>query len=371
MSAVLEAPKPQIFEPPNFFDHRVVGADVKRWIFFAGDLIVPERKVEIDWLATGGEEIASPCLHRYGRGFVPRGRPAILEMGGEPIPMQHLGDLQATAWAGIPLNEDAVKNRFALVPVWPGDALKVIRMYAMKDGRKGIDEITALQGKSWDECHTPEGDGILDVVLRAQFGENLEIGKTLRELESQIANAKVNDSRIDYGLYKSEALRMCEDFRNWAIKRINADNALVKTPATPIVIDDVGQRGGWAYFYPPVTELLIYQLEVTRQDQPLQEMAKMVREVSANQQSQGMSAADFDALDRRFEEKLEARMAQAQAKLESENAELRRQLAEAQAKTEEVQTYTCEHCGDEMKLSVKGLHIGRHCKVLHPKTEQE
>ena len=194
MSAALEAPKPQIFDAVNYFDRRVVGSNVKRWVWFALDLIVPERKAEIEWLRVGGEETTSPCLQRYGRGFVPRGLSSLLEVGGEPIPMRHLGDLQAVAWQGLPLNENAIKNNIGFVPVYPGDGLRVLRRYSMNDGgvRKGLDEDTALQGKEWEECHTPDGDGILDVIERAMFGDGME--PTLKGLEDQIRFAQISDS---------------------------------------------------------------------------------------------------------------------------------------------------------------------------------
>jgi hypothetical protein len=333
MSAVLEQPKPEIFESVNYFDRRVVGANVKRWVFFPGDLIVPQRKSEISWLQVGGEETSCPCLQRYGRGFVPRGRAALLELGGEPIPMRHLGDLQSVAWTGIPLNEDAVKNRFGFVPVYPGDGLKTLRRYALNDGgmRKGMDEATALQGKEWEECHTPENDGILDVIERAQFGDG--IAKTLSGLEDQIRFAQVSDSRIDYGKFKSEALRMCDEFRNWASFKINFTHGLLKVGSVTIGNDAVGSTGGWSYSYPPVVEMLLEQLGVPRQDQPLQEMAKMVAQVSAQPaQSQGLSAADMELFERRMDE----RLAKAREVDAARIAELEAQLtppAEAEVKT--------------------------------------
>jgi hypothetical protein len=357
MSAALEQVKPEIFDSVGFFDTRVVGANVTRWVFFPGDLIVPERKAEISWLQTGGEETPNPCLQRYGRGFVPRGRAAILELGGEPIPMQHLGDLQAVAWQGIPLNPEAVKNKFGFVPVYPGDGLRILRRYSMNPIRKGMDELTVLQGKSWEECHTPNGDGILDVIEGEMFGDGME--KTLRGLEAQISAAAINDSRVDIGKYKAEALRMCGEFRNWATRMISVEHGLLKT-------GHVGEwQGGWSYAYSPIVEMLIEALEMERQDQPMQAMSKMVAQFASNQnapQSQGMSAADMDIFERRMDEKLAAARAADAARI----AELEAQVA---AQPTEAAMFTCEACGEEMKTTSKGLHVGRHCKVLHPKTE--
>src|SRR5262249_13847940 len=182
MSAVLER-KPEVFESVNYFDKRRLTNAAKRWVWFPLDVIVPERKSELSWLVVGGEETSCPCLQKYGRGFVPRGRAAILEMGGEPIPLAHMGELQTSAWEGG-LGDN--RHRFAYVPVYPGDGLRLLKRYAMNDGgmRKGMDELEILQGKEWEECHTPQEDGILDVVERAQFGDGM--AKTLRELEDQI-----------------------------------------------------------------------------------------------------------------------------------------------------------------------------------------
>lgn len=331
MNAVIdERPKPQVFEAVNYFDKRVVGANVTRWVWFPGDLIVPERKAEIDWLAVGGEETTSPCLQRYGRGFVPRGLSALLELGGEPIPMRHLGDLQSVAWQGLPLNENAVKNNFGFVPVYPGDGLRVLRRYSMNDGgmRKGLDEDTTLQGKEWDECHNEAGDGILDVIERAMFGDGME--KTLSGLEDQVRHAQVDDNRIDLGRMKADRLRMCEEFRNWATRKVTYEHGLIKSGTIAITADAVGSRGGHSYSYSPMCEMLLEQLGIPRQDQPLQEMARMIGALPQPVQ-QGLSATDMELIQRnmaqQFDSQIESRLAQARladtekiAKLEAELA---------------------------------------------------
>jgi len=375
MSAVLDQPKPEIFNAVDYFDRRVVGANVKRWIFFPGDLIVPQRKAEISWLQVGGEETSSPCLQRYGRGFVPRGLAALLELGGEPIPMRHLGDLQAVAWTGIPLNEDAVKNNFGFVPVYPGDGLRVLKRYSMNDGgmRKGMDEVTALQGKEWEECHSADNTGILDVIEYAQFGDGMS--KTLRGLEDQIRFADVRDSRIDYGRMRDEQLKMCDEFRNWGSFKVNFTHGLLKVGSVAIGNDAVGATGGWSYFYPPVVEMLLEQLEIPRQDQPLQEMAKMVAQVSERPatQSAGLSAADMELFERRMDERLAKarevdaqRIAELEKKLEaSDGYRFNGENSDTAA-----QRFICDACGSEFDTANGlGMHRNRWCEVLHPKKD--
>lgn len=344
MSQVLER-KPEVFPSVNYFDTRRVTNAAKRWVFFALDVIQPDRKAELSWLAVGGEESSCPCLQKYGRGFVPRGLPALLEMGGEPIPMQHMGELQATAWQGGLPNE---KQVFGYVPVYPGDGLRLLKKYSSV-GRKGLDELPALEGKEWEECHTPIGDGILDVVELAQYGDGM--AKTLKGLEEQIRYAKVNDPRIDYPKLMEQELKLCEDSRNWATRLISVEHGLLK-------LGHIGEwQGGHSYTYSPVCEMLIEQLELKRQDQPIQEMADMVSQIIAKTSvspQAGMSAADFDFL-----------MDQKLAKVrEADAAEIARLNALLEAKTAEV--FKCEECGQEAG-SLAGLKA--HQRARHSTEE--
>ncbi len=349
MSAVLER-KPEVFESVNYFDKRRLTNAAKRWVFFALDVIQPERKQELSWLAVGGEESSCPCLMKYGRGFVPRGRAAILEMGGEPIPMRHMGDLSAVAWQGLPSDNHTTSHNFGFVPVYPGDGLRLLKKYSSV-GRKGLDELTALEGKEWEECHTPIEDGILDVVEQAQFGDGMS--KTLRGLEEQIKFAKVNDSRIDYGKLSEEQLKLCEDSRNWATRLISIEHGLLK-------LGHVGEwQGGHSYAYSPVIEMLIEQLELKRQDQPIQEMADMVSQIIAKTSPQGggMSAADFDFL-------MDQKLAKVREVDAAKIAELEAKLA---AKDAEV--FICD-CGKEA-ASLAGLKAHqRACEVFNKPTEE-
>lgn len=377
---VLEQPKPEVFQPVKYFDQRKQHVLSPRWVGYPGDLIVPERKAEISWLEAGGEETPSPCLQRYGRGFVPRGRPAILELGGDPIPMAHLGELQSVAWQGISLDEQAFKNKMGFIPVFPGDGLRVLLRYARNPVRKGMDELTTLAGKEWLECHnevngcpnghftsepgtpfqTPkecptckepwvilvEGTGILDVAHRAMFSDGME--STLRGLEDQIRHAVLTDSRLNNGKYKEEWLKLCSDYRNWGMREISIAHGLLKT-------GHVGEwQGGWSYAYAPITEMLMAQLEVTRQDQPMHEMSKLIAQIIPQQaQPAEVSALTMEL----FERKMEERLAKARAEWEAEQA----------ARTSDVprETFNCSGCGQEAASKAGLLAHERHCKALN------
>ena len=357
MSAVLEQPRPEVFTPAQYYDKRTVTAVDPRWVWFPGDLIVPERKAEISWLKIGGEETVSPCLQRYGRGFVPRGYAAILETGGDPLPRRLLGDLGTAAWYGITQAGRSTKDDMGLIPVFPGDGLRVLQRYARNPIRKGLDELEVLASRSWDECHNDEGTGILDVIERAQFSDGQE--PTLKGLEDQIRHAVVTDTRIDYGEMRDQQLKMCEDFRHWAGRAIAVEHGLLKIghiPVTAVPNLPEGSIGGWSYMYSPVVEMLIAQLGITRQDEPMHEMAKLVAQM-APQPSTGMSAADLDLI----EQRMEARLAKAR------EADAKR-IAELEAKLNEVsrETFTCDGCGQEAASKAGKLAHERHCKVLNP-----
>jgi hypothetical protein len=279
--------------------------------------------------------------------------------------MRHLGDLQAVAWQGLPLNDSVKNNNFGFVPVYPGDGLRVLRRYSLNDGgiRKGMDELTALQGKSWDECHAPEGDGILDVLERSMFGDGMS--PTLGGLEDQIRHAEVPGLPIDLGLYKADALRMCGEFRNWASRKVTYEHGLLKSGTIAIATDAVGAVGGHSYSYSPITEMLLQQLDIPRQDQPLNELAKMFGSLPAPVQP-GMTAADMDLWERKMDEKL----AQAREVDKAHIAELEARLA-ANAEDENAATdkIVCSECGREFK---KAVHLTTHqpyCKGQS--TEQE
>jgi len=366
MSQVLEAPKPEVFTPVTYYNQRQKDVTTPRWVGFPGDLIVPERKAEISWLKVGGEETPSSCLQRYGRGFVPRGRAAILELGGEPIPMRHLGELQSVAWQGVSLADEQVKNKFGFVPVFPGDGLRVLKRYSMNPVRKGLDEITSLEGKSWEECHDQDGTGILDFIETAMFGDGME--PTLRGFEDQIRHAVINDSRIDGGKYKSEWLTLCSDYRNWGMRLITIENGLLTLGSIPVIQTPTGQQGGWAYAYSPICKMVMQQLEATPQDQPMHEMSKLIEKMVLGQSQSGMSAADLDLI----EQRMEARLAQAREADARRIRELEAQINSASGEPIHPdvsrETFICDNegCGKESPTLAGKMAHQRFCKAANP-----
>lgn len=329
---MLQTARPPIQPSVEFFDTKTVGRETFRWLFFPGDVIADRRKKEIGgWLAWGGEETNSACLQKFFRGFIPRGIPALLETGADLMPEEQLRNLGGEIWSGMKLNDELVKNRLSYVPIYPFDARNSIIAKANNEdaGRKGIVELTPLVGKSWLECHTLDGSGLLDVIEGAFYGDGVE--PTLRGLEDQIRYGKANVP-IDLGALKAEMLSACDDFRGWGLAKLGLEHANLAQGTHP---------AGHVFRYSPLGELLLVQLEVQRQDQPFAELAKLNKDIGetvkvAIEGRGGMSASDLDLLERRFEDRIEERLAAAR-KVDAER------IAELEARLEAKESEKKEH----------------------------
>jgi hypothetical protein len=255
---------PQVSPDIRFYDAKTVGRELNRWVFFPGDVIVKRRKDEVNWLASGGDEINTPCLLRYGRGFLPRGFISPLEMGAEFIAKDALPP-GITAQTGIEVDGVAIESHLVQIPVYPGDALINITMKSMNDmgRRRGLVEVESLKGKKWSECRSfnPSAEkGYLDLLDEAYFGDGRE--PTLRGLEAQIkAGSRLfPESEMD----AERMLVACSEFRDWALNKIEAEHTRLRATPAP---------GTEAPTYSPLGELLLVQLEIERIDQPMASLA--------------------------------------------------------------------------------------------------
>jgi len=256
---------PQVSPDVRFFDARTVGRELNRWLFLGLDLITKRRKDEIEWLGAGGDELNTPCLFRYGRGYLPRGFISPLELGAEFIAKDALPP-GVESQSGIEINGVAIQSHLVQIPIYPGDALSNLMMKSMNDQgrRRGLIEIESLKGKKWSECRSfnPNEKGYLDVLDEVYFGDGRE--PTLRGLEDQIrqgAKAFPESARD-----AEQMLVGCSQSRDWGLNKLEAEHARLKATPTP---------GSEAPTYSPLGELLLVQLEVPRQDQPLREMASL------------------------------------------------------------------------------------------------
>jgi len=265
---------PQVSPDIRFVDSRTAGRELNRWIVFPGDIIIQRRKWEMDWLRAGGEELNSPCLLRYGRGYLPRGFITPLEMGVEFFPVDNLppGVNYSTGLEldGVPLEQKRPTEagyrspNLAQIPVYPGDALSNIMAAAMNDQgrRRGIVEISSLKGKEWKELRSfnPGEKGFLDVLDEVYFGDGRE--PTLKGLEDQITQGKTTFP--ESAEIADQMLRACFEFRDWAMSKLDQEHTALRATPSP------GQEPAK---YSPLAELLLVQLEVERMDQPMKSLA--------------------------------------------------------------------------------------------------
>ncbi len=255
---------PQVSPDIRFYDARTVGRELNRWLFYPGDVIIKRRKDEIDWLAAGGDEVNTPCLIRYGRGYLPRAFITPLELGAEFISPDALPP-GVNAQTGIEVNGVTIQSNLVQIPVYPGDALTNIIMKSVNDQgrRRGIVEITSLKGKKWSDCRSfdPNEQGYLDVLDRAYFGDGREY--TLRGLEEQIKQGAraFPESAPD----ANQMLQACMEFRDWGLNRLEQEHTRLRATPTP---------GSEAPTYSPLAELLLVQLEVERIDHPMASLAQ-------------------------------------------------------------------------------------------------
>jgi hypothetical protein len=335
-------PRPVIQQSVQYFDVKKVGRETKRWICFAGDLIVPARKLQIDWLKPGGEETNSGCLQKYGRGFIPRGLSSLMEMGADLMPEEHLRNVGGEVWQGMALNEEIIKNRLSYVPIYPGDGLNNLLNRSQNDeaGRKGLVENKSLMGKEWDQCHNPMGTGILDVIERAAFGDDFIIPPTLKELKDRILSVRANVP-VDLGQYKEEWKQSCGEFELWASVKIGVEHTLLRQGSIP-VMNPTGagmiSSGGHTYSYSPLAELLMVQLGIQRQDQlnaqlSNREIAEAIKTAIEGRPS-GVSLEDMLAMRRDFESSIESKLATAREADQRQIVELKAQLAQSKAEAE-------------------------------------
>lgn len=324
---IRDIPRPVIQPSVQYFDTKRVGRETKRWVFFAGDLIVPRRKQEIDWLRPGGEETNSGCLQKYGRGFIPRGLASLMEMGADLMPEEQLRNLGGEAWSGMSLNDELIKSRLAYVPIFPGDGLNNLLNRAQNDeaGKKGIVELTYLAGKEWEECHNPQGTGILDLAERAIYGDNLIVPPTLKGLETQIRQANIPTD------LKEGKLQSCHEFGLWASVRIGIEHTLLRQGT---------HKEGHVYAYSPLGELLLVQLDIQRQDQPFAELAKLNKDigeavkVAIEGKPNGISLEDMQMMKSLFEDSIDSKLAAARKADQERIAELEAKLAAKESPAE-------------------------------------
>lgn len=251
----------------------VVAREATRYLFLSGDVIAPRRKQERKDFANGGEEVNSPCMWR-SRYFLRRGRITPLEYGARwdiaPRTPDGVRPIAVVNHGGNPsILEDST---LVGIPAYPGEAIASILDAGDEGMRMGIVELIPLRGISFADV---EAAGYQKLFFPSY--PNLPV--TLRELVDTIKGVKSVESIVKE--LQEQMLASCEMFSLYGSQKVEQDHQLMRQPAV----------GGHVFGYSPLSETLIPQLEIPRQDQGQRTMAqltgKLTDAVLAGQTQQG------------------------------------------------------------------------------------
>lgn len=268
---------------PQFTDDVGVRLEATRYLWFPGDVLGSRRKQEMRHLhaiairldgqpfpvmMNGGDEVGNPCVLRT-KGVIPRAFFTPVENAAVFLPVDLM---PAGARTVRPVVDDSflrshsqhvVQWREALpgMRVYPGEAMPAI-LTALRNDQglsRGVVEISHLQDVEYPDI---EKSGFQSFF----FPSFPQLPPTLSGLEAMIRKAIDGTSETMLREMGEEMLLGCEQFRIWALDRIGEEENLVRTGTTD---------GGYTYRFSEVAESLMTQLEYTRQDRSVAEMARL------------------------------------------------------------------------------------------------
>jgi hypothetical protein len=363
------------FEPPQINRNN----EQPRYITFVGSVIEATSAMDRPWTKGGGIEIGNPCL-RYTKHYVRKGRitPVLKDVHDwvtqdywEKATGRDASYFQRQIPSGYvaPANESGypspIKAMYGKVAV-PGEQMDSIlngSANILDRTRRGVVELTELVGHDYRPENLGNGivtDATIWQIQRAIFPDYpfiLKDGRPtvlLDDIEEVLIDAQRNTSiRSIVDKY----LTSLSQFRDYAKGSVDQTHYRMRESA-------VKSEAGYIWKYTELDFVLMEQLGVSRQDREIRSAATRVE-------------SDPELRDM-FKQFIALQIEEKQANVERMKGvgevvpaitESTMAAAPIAAPIVEPKVYTCEHCGEEVKLSGKGLHIGRHCKVLHAKVE--
>jgi hypothetical protein len=377
----------RIFEPPQVNQDN----SKSRFLGFIGSFITPDAATARPWTKGGGLEIANPCL-RYVKNFLRRGRitPLIrdthdflpydfvkkttdidpLSAGyfAQQVPPNykppHLPPPNGQGMLGLgAMGGESPYGMMVGKLALPGEQIAWLLhgddSVSRNFGRKGIVEFTSLNGHEYRPQQMADGtfvDPLLWDIQKAIFPDYPVLPPTLDGIAEQLDAAKIHTQlRPIVDVFQTSL----DEFRTYA--DIYVQN----------VHQQMSERGpnGYVRPYTAVDLVLLDQLGMERQDRASRNAAPSV----SDSELKDILAQFMKAQLEEKQELARIRAEQVTAPTITESTMAAAPIA-AQApikEPKEVTMWKCEACGEEMKSTSKGFHVGRHCKVLHPKVEAE
>lgn len=328
----------------EIIDRQGEGIEATCYVWLGLNVLDPDRCDQVEHLRKGGEEVNSHCLRRTPN-FVQRCTITPVEMWVEHMTLERVPDgirsvevKDATlevASSGNVIHNILRGKPLRSIRTYPGEEMSdIIETYQ----KVGIVELSALKGVEWDAGEAQRLQGEF-------FPATWPVPIELRKVEERIREAAGTHPQV-----ADDMLRGCGISRRWAQARLQAEHVLLNT----------GTRHEWTYTYSPIGRSLLAQLEMQARDVGADAMMAQSNAKLTEAIAQGMASAnpgmDINQLITAITTAVVAAM----------NAG----KTVEQVRDEAPKTYTCEHCGEEVKVAGKGFHVGRHCPVLHPKSSE-
>lgn len=282
MSTVLSRPELLDAEPILTHSRNIINREDTRYLFFAGDLIEPQRKQEQTEYAHGGEMLQGFCSWRT-RGFLRRCRITPLEMGLDPQPRDLIpeGANYVEVPIELPERQAALTGlshaQQVMVRTYPGEEINSV-LFNQHRNERGAVEIKALLGKSWDK-------DAMDAMQQFFFPSYPALPATLREVKGLIEAARKRVNDVTIHSIADDMLLSCERFRQWGMSMLEREHALIRSGVN---------KAGEGYGYSPLAQVLLEQLEVERQDEGLKPLADLTRGMMQSAQAQAQQQPSFD-----------------------------------------------------------------------------
>lgn len=286
-----------------------VNREATRYLFFAGDVLVPSQKRERPDLKTGGEYFGQQykTLVR-SKGLLRRCQISPLEVGFDYMSDDMVGDDANLHVVTTVSHEEPGRGALQASPVgklngikvYPGDEIKGILQGERNNTSKGIVELKQLAGIDYPEF---KKSGLQEFV----FPEGLEMPSwtkimaglgqfptKLSQLEAHFNSRKGATGDDSIKSLVDGMLASCEQYRVWGTNYLKLSSQLVRLPANQ----------GFVHTYSELAEMLFESLEVRREDliSSDRDLAEIVAKASGGQ---NISNAETQTLLRRMAENQE------------------------------------------------------------------
>jgi hypothetical protein len=259
-----------------------VNRELTRWLFFAGDVLVPSQKRERADLRTGGEYMGQmyKTLVR-SKGLIRRCQITPLEIGYDFMSDEMIGDdanlhVVTTVEHNTPGRgtlQASPGGRLNGLRVYPGDEIKGILQGERNATSKGIVELNQLAGVEYAEF---KKSGLQEFIFPEWAKVTAGIASLpvkVSELEAHLNERKAATTEADIKSLIEGTLASCEQYRVWGMNYLKFASQLVRLPA----------HQGFVHTYSELAEQLFTQLEVRREDliSTDRDMAEIIAKASA------------------------------------------------------------------------------------------